>query len=134
MAPDEPEYFNFELEIYAVDPDFNVQKTTLLIEVYPNHACKVYLDDDKRVLNCTEKEFCSFAILWDHVKDDDDDNLFFHSNIPLNHIWLKFSSLNKTIFGVPNLAKDLNATIFVYDQYGGVCEMQFRIFVDPYTP
>ena len=88
MAPDESEYFNFELEIYAVDPDFNVAKTTLLIEVYPNHGCIVKLEDKYRELNCTEREFCSFAILWDHVKEPDDDLLYYHSNIPLNHVWL----------------------------------------------
>ena len=103
MAPDEEEYFNLELEIYAVDPDMNYVKTTLLIEVYPNHHCEIMLDEAYRIMNCTENQFCSFTILWDHVKDEDDDLLYFHSNIPLNHVWLKFSSLNKTLFGIPNI-------------------------------
>ena len=108
--------------------------TTLLIEVYPNSMCEIKLEEQYRVMNCTEGEFCSFAILWDHVFEKDDDYLYYHSNIPLNHVWLRFSSLNKTIFGVPNIVADLNATILIYDQYGGTCEMSFKIYVEPKTP
>lgn len=126
-APVKNQTFSVVLDILGADGEGNTAKTVFMITVMPNTACVA--QDSKKEHKCETGTFCSFTVLPSFFSDAESDPLQFDVGT-LPETWMKWSSLNKTIFGVPESASNSSITVSASDQAMLSCSFTLDLSVD----
>lgn len=125
-APVKNESYDIVMDILGADREGNTVKTVFMITVLPNTPCVP--KHTNMTHSCEAGSFCSFTVLSSFFNETENDPLLF--SVPkLPESWMSWSSLNKTIFGVPEGSSNTSLTIEAEDPAMLMCSFTLHLSV-----
>ena len=130
IGPYVEEETEYLYDVYGYDINNNWSNTTFTIIVVPNAVCE---QRDQVNMTCQLGSFCSFTILDDMFREEDQDSLTYELDSGIPAAWLQFSSYNHSFFGVPNEENYEGIMIFVEatDPLMASCVLDVEVKVGP---